>query len=148
MTDLALYARVTRPLIGGGDLDINDHTHYVVAGPMVMGGMVQWDRKTVSAPWVDGDITVARRRGTIMEQLTIYVMGTDQSDLNTNIAALISAFTQDRYAVQLAVGGSDHSWDCEAADYQVEWDTVHVYSKYVRVTFSIPRKPIPLTGAF
>jgi hypothetical protein len=148
MTDLPTTAVITRPILGGGDLNFNDHTNYVLAGPNVMGGTVQWDRQTVSAPWVDGDITVARRRGNVMDQITIYVTGSDQSALNSNISTLISAFTQDRFGMQISTGGANHAWDCECADYQVEWDTVHVYAKYVKVTFTIPRKPVPTAGAF
>jgi hypothetical protein len=148
MTDLSVSALVTRPLLGGGDLNINDHDNFVLAGGAVMGAHVQWDRKTVSAPWVDGDVTVARRRGNVMEQVSVYVLGTSVSDLNTNMSTLISAFTQDRYGLQIGIGGQDFSWDCECADYQVEWDNVHIHALQVKVTFNIPRKPVPLAGAF
>ena len=147
--DLGVVAHVSRPALGGGDLDINDHSSYVLAGPSILSGQVTWDRKQVSAPWVDGDITVARRRGNSTEPLSIYVKGTSQSDLDTRMGSLRDAFFQDRFTLHIIVGTANHAWDCEAADLtQVLFDTAHVYNKYVLMTFAIPRKPIPLAGAF
>lgn len=148
MSDLSVVAKVTRPSLGLPDLDINDHTYYTIAGQQIMGGTVQWDRKQVSAPWVDGDVTVARRRGNVMENLTVYVAGSTQADLNTNLQNLIGAFTQDRYTLSITIGSQQYAWDCETADYSVQFDTPHLHSLYVAATFSIPRKPVALSGAF
>ena len=148
MTDLSVAAHVTRSQLGLGNLDINDHTTYAIAGPAIMGGGTAWDRKTVNAPWVDGDITVARRRQNVMEQLLVYVAGSDQSTLMSNLRTLRDAFTQDRYTLQITVGSAQNAWDCEAADYSMLYDTAHAYNKYVVATFQIPRKPVPLVGGF
>jgi hypothetical protein len=120
MTDLTIVAKVTRTALSLGDLDINDHTSYVLAGPSAMGAQVSWDRRQVSAPWVDGDITVS----------------------------LITAFCQDRYTLMITVGSQQHAWDCEAADYMVQFDTVHLHALYAVTTFQVPRKPVALSGAF
>jgi hypothetical protein len=149
MTDLSISALVSRTLLGLGDLNINDHSKYVLAGPMAFGGQVQWNRRQVEAPWVDGQITVERHRTNVTEPLSIYVAGTSLGDLDTNLGVLLAAFMQDRYTFQLVVGGANHAWDCESADVsQVLYDTAHVYNKYVTVTLAVPRKPIPLAGAF
>jgi len=148
MTDLSIVAKVTRSLLSMSDLDINDHSSYVVAGPSAMGGQVSWDRRQVNAPWVDGDITVSRRRQNVTEPLTIYVKGSTQAEMDTRIATLIQAFCQDRYGLQMIVGSANHAWDCEAADYQVTLDTVHFHALYAQAVFQIPRKPVALSGAF
>jgi dienelactone hydrolase len=147
-TELPISALVTRTELGMADLNINDATTYRVAGPSAMGGQVSWVRQQVSAPWVDGDITVARRRQNVMEPLTLYIKGSSQADMDTKIATLIQAFTQHRYGLQIVVGGANHAWDCEAADYQVTLDTVHFHALYAQATFQIPRKPVALSGAF
>jgi hypothetical protein len=146
MTDLSVVAHVTRSQLGLANLAINDHTTYVIAGPAIMGGAISWDRKTVNAPWVDGDITVARRRQNVMEQLQVYVTGSDQGAMMTNLRTLRDAFTQDRYTLQITVGSAQNAWDCEAADYSVLYDTAHAYNRYAVATFQIPRKPVPLVG--
>ena len=149
MADLNVVARVSRTLLGLGELDVNDHVNYVLAGPQAVSGAVNWDRRQVSAPWVDGDITISRRMASSTENLSFYVAGSTQADLDTHIATLKQAFFQDRYTFQMIVGGSNHAWDCEAADLtQVLYDTTHAFAKYVTVTFSVPRMPIPLAGGF
>lgn len=148
MTDLSVSAKVSRPELGGGDLDINDHSTYIIATGSILGGTVQWDKKQVSSPVVEGDITTHRRRTNIMETLSIYVKGDSIGDMMSNIRDLVDAFTQDRYSVQINIGSSNNEWDCEAADYSVTMDNVHVYNKYAVVTFSIPRKPVPLQGGY
>jgi len=149
MADLGIIARVSRTLLGLSDLDINDHSNYVLAGPQPVQGAVQWDRQQISAPWVDGDITISRRRTNSTESISIYAAGSDQANLDANIGTLKDAFFQDRFVLQIIVGGSNHAWDCEAADLtQVLYDTSHVVARYVTVTFSVPRMPIPLAGGF
>jgi hypothetical protein len=148
MTDLNIVAKVTRSSLSLGDLDINDHSSYVLAGPQAMGGTVQWDRKQVSAPWVDGDITVARRRQNVMDTLSVYVKGSTQADMDAKIGALIAAFCQDRFTLMITVGSQQHAWDCEAADYSVQFDTVHLHALYAVTTFQVPRKPVALSGSF
>jgi hypothetical protein len=148
VTDLSVSALVSRTSLALADLDVNDHSKYVVAGPMAFGGAVNWDRKQVNVPWVHGDFTVQRRMTNVTESITFYVAGTSIADLDTNLGAIKDAFMQDRYTFQLVVGGANHAWDCEAADVtQVLYDTAHVYNKYVAITFAVPRKPRALAGA-
>jgi len=146
--DLSLSVKVTRDYLGDSDLDINDVTHYRVAGPAVFGGTVQWDRKQVSSPVADGDFTIHRRKTNVTETLTVYVTGSDLADMFTNIRTLISAFSQDRYTLQFNVGSAVIQWDCEAAEYSVEMDNVHLHALYTKVNFNIPRKPNPISGGY
>lgn len=147
MADLNVVATVTRAQLGLGDLNINDGNTYTLAGPQIMGGTVTWDRRQVSSPWVDGDVTVARRRANVQDQLTFYVGGSSTANMNLNLQNLIWAFTQDRYTLSITVGSQQFAWDCEAADYSVQIDTPHMKALYVAVTFTIPRKPAALSGA-
>lgn len=149
MSDLSISALVSRASLSLADLNINDHVNYTLAGPIAFSGAVQWERTQVGAPWVDGQFTTERHRTNTTESLSVYVAGSSMSNLDTNIGTLIAAFSQDRYTFQLVVGGANHAWDCEAADVQqVLYDTTHAVAKYVTVTLSIPRKPIPLAGNF
>lgn len=147
MPDLQVIAKVSRPVLGGGDLYINTGDYRLV-GYTQMGGTVQWDRKQASAPWVEGDVTVSRRRTNVSESVRVYVTGTDQSDMQTNIATLVDAFTQDRYTLQIQIGNTNWAWDCEAADYSVEMETAHLNSLYVMCSFLVPRRPLMLAGGF
>jgi hypothetical protein len=143
--DLNVSSYITTP---GGTLNINDHVSYVIAGPSILGGTVQWDRKTVSAPDVDGDFTIHRRRTNVTDMLAIYVKGNSAGDLFNKIRTLTDAFSQDRFEVTINIDGSAHTWECEASDYAVELDTAHVNARYAKVLFNILRKPEPLFGGY
>jgi hypothetical protein len=146
--DLSLSVLVTRDYMGDADLDINDASKFRVAGPAVFGGTSGWERKQVSSPIVDGEFTTHRRRTNVTESLAVYVAGSDTADMFTNIRELVSALTQDRYTLQFNIGSAVIQWDCESAEYSVEVDTPHMVARYAKVTFSIPRKPLPLAGGY
>lgn len=148
VSDISLSAKVTRTDLGLGDLDINDSTNYRIAGPSVMEGTTSWERNQVSSPWVEGDITISRRRGNVTSQLAIYVNADTIGDMMSKTRTLVDAFTQNRFTLQINMGTAVNQWDCEAADYTVQMDTAHVYNMYSVVTFSLQRKPIPVAGAF
>lgn len=147
MTDLITSATVTRTLLGLSNLNINDHVNYTLTDT-IMGGTVTWERNTASSPYVDGDITVSRRRPNVQEQLRIYVMGDNQNMLQQNLSTLIQAFIQDTYTLQIAPGNQAYAWQCEAADYTIAWSNVHFVAKKLEVTFSIPRRPVMTAGGF
>lgn len=128
-----------------GVLNINDQLDYIV-GNDIMGAMVTYDRQTVSSPYVNGDITVHRRRGTVSEKFSVYVLGDTQTELQTNIRTLIQAFSQDKFNLSLMLDGIEWSYMCEASDYQVEWANTNFFAQKVKVTFTLLRSPIALVG--
>lgn len=147
MSDLSVSAYVSRGLLSLGDLDLNDHTNFILAGPAPVQGSVNWERKQTSGPHVDGDLTYARRRTNVVESVTFYVKGTDQASLDANLGTIKTAFFQARFTLQIIVGSANHAWDCEASDVsQVLYDTAHVYNLFVPITFAVPRMPIALAG--
>ena len=149
MTDLSIAALVSRDLLHGGptDLDINDGTTYLL-GTRIMDGQVTWERTQVKGPWTDGDFTVNRRRGNVIDTVTVWVNGQSQAALSGNISQLITAFSQDTFTLSIAMGGAQYAWTCEAADYSVAMEHANVINKKVLVTFSVPRYPVPIVGAF
>lgn len=147
MTTLTTTAVVTRSLLGKADLNINDHAKYILTDT-IMGGTVTWERQQASSPWVDGDITISRRRPNVQENVKVYVLGNTQTELQTNLAELVEAFIQDTYTLQIAPGNQSYAWQCESADYTVEFSHVHFYAKKLVVNFMVPRRPIMTAGGF
>lgn len=142
-------ASVTRASLGLPDLDLNDFTHYYVADTF-LGGQVTWNRTQVSSPWVDGQITVARTRGTVTETVAVEVLGASPNQVQTNLVNLLEAFLQDTYQLHVTLGGGSASatyvYQCEAADYQVSWTGPRMQANQVQVQLSVPRSPVPVTG--
>ncbi len=146
MADIALTAKITRTLLSLGDLNINNHTTYAI-GPTIFGGGRNWVRKSTDSDYVHGEPTISKRLANTTDMLQVYVKGSTMSALDTALGTLNDALAQHRYVLQLYMNGSDHQWDCEAADIvSATSDTAHVYGKIVMVTYQIPHYPIPLVG--
>jgi hypothetical protein len=147
MPNMHLSVQVTRTSLGLSNLEINDHNSYYVADSF-MGGQVAWQRTQVSSPWIDDEVTVNRRRGKVMENVVVEVLGLTQSALSANISTLIEAFNQDNFTLGVTIDGVQRSYQAEAADYQVQWNGPRQVAKQIQVVFSVPRSPIPTLGAF
>lgn len=141
---LSVTATVTRADLGLSPLNINDHSNYSLS-PSVFGGSSTWERNRVSSPWVDGEITVSRRRATVTDTFVINVYGSNQADMLANIQELVQAFSQNSYHLTLTMNGTVYQYMCEAADYTVEWG-YKMHSNQTTVTFQVPRKPQPSNG--
>lgn len=146
MASIDLQVMVSRLLLGQPDLDVNDHSNYYMAPSSP--AQVSWQRTSVSSVFVDDDITVHRRRSKVMESMLLEVMGTDQATLSVNLSRAIAAFTQDYFTIEVTFDGTEYEWACEAADYQVIWSGPRMIAKQVQLQLTVPRSPVPLTGAF
>jgi hypothetical protein len=138
-------ASVTRSDLGLATLNINDGLDYRVSNE-IMGSMVTYDRKTVSSPYVNGDVTVHRRRGSVAEKFAVYVYGDTQTELQANVKTLIEAFSQNVFNLIMTLDSVEWSYKCEASDYQIEWSNAHMFANQVRVVFNLIRSPIPVVG--
>ena len=142
---LTVAATVTRTDLGLSTLNINDHVNYAL-GSQILGGTVSWERNQVNSPWVDGDITVSRRRPNVQESVQINVYGDNQTEMLANIKEITEAFSQNSYQMTVTLNGQVYRYQCESADYSVEWG-VKMHSSQCMVMFSVPRRPIALAGA-
>ena len=147
MPELGMGAAVSRTALGLADLDINDHLAYYLT-PAFLGGTVSWTRQQVTSPFIDGAVTTYRTRGVVSEQVGVEVLGADVAELNTNLAALLAAFTQDAFHLAVAIGDEDFEYACEAADYQVGWSGPRWLATQLQVVFTVPRQPVPIAGGF
>lgn len=146
MPDLTLSVLVSRELLGLSDLELNDHSKFILAPSSP--GQITWQRQTASSIFVDDDVTIHRRRSKVTENIVIEVKGSDQGALQANLTEILNAFIQDNYTITTTFDSTEYQWLCEAADYQVIWDGPRVISKQVQVQLQVPRSPVPLQGAF
>lgn len=142
---LTTSASITRTLLGLDELNLNDHVNYSLAAG-IMGGQVTWERNEVSSPWVDGELTVSRRKRNVQENIVVNVYGASYAGLQARMQSLIAAFTQDNFAIYFGISGMGRGYKCFAADYQVSWDTARMKALNVPITFMVPRLPNPISG--
>lgn len=142
---LVFLAGVTRNSMGLGDLNINDGIRYKVSNRL-LGGAVTWDRNVATSPWVDGDVTVSRRRPNVSEEIEIHVYGDNHTALRANIVELVQAFSQHSFNLAVYLSGQIYQYQCEAADYQMSWEQSKIHGTMSTLTFTMPRRPTAVLG--
>lgn len=131
---------LSRTELGLAPLEINDQSNFIV-GNTIMGGAQNWNRQTVKSPYVDGEFTVNRAKSQVSEQFTVQVLGATQTLLQANIATLTDAVSQFRFQLTMTMNESVRTWQCETADYTVDWTQARWMARKVLVTLQIPRYP-------
>lgn len=148
MSDIDLSVTVSRDALGLGPLEVAFGDRYYCA-PKFLGGQVQWNRKKISSPFVDGEITTQRSRQNVTENIGVEVRAPTSADLQAFTEELIAAFLQDRFTLTVIADGVTWSYRCETADYQVlTWDTARMVARAGQVLFQVPRQPVALSGGY
>jgi hypothetical protein len=147
MPDILFSLLITRDSLGLPDLDLNDHLNYYVADQF-MGGQVTWNRNQVTSPFIDGAITTYRTKQMVTDTVNIEVLTTTYTGAMTSLRTLVQAFTQDTYNLQIGIGVSTAAlqYQCEAADYTMDWTNSRWVAKHLSISFSVPRNPVPILG--
>lgn len=142
---LAFTATVTRSDLGLSSLNINDHIKYITT-TQIMGGQVTWQRNSVSSPYVDGDVTISRRRPSVNDVFVVDVIGANHATIRTNLQALVAAFLQDKFNIIITLDGATYQYQCETSDYSIEWNHAKIHDKRITAQFNVMRKPIAVSG--
>lgn len=148
MSDITASILVTRTELGLPDLDLNDGENYVFGRQIEVGAMA-WRKEAVTSPFVDGRVPVHEVKDSVESRVLIYCKGSDYATLQSNIAALITAFTEQySYELSITAQGIETRWTCERADYKTGYMTETLLARHVPVQFSFHRKPTPTVGVF
>lgn len=142
---LTVVASITRTALGLTDLDLNDHTNYVISDGFDAGA-VSWRREQAESPYVESKITIGRVRDIVEARIGIQVRGATHADIAANVKTLIDAFTQDVFYLSISLDGTVYRWEGEAADYTMEWNRERLHNKFPLMAFGFLRHPVPTTG--
>jgi hypothetical protein len=140
MSDLGMSVRVTRTLLGLPDLDINDFVSYYV-GANFLGGPQNWNRAQVGSPFLDGQVTTYRQRQNVTEPIQIEVLGGDPAEVTANLSAVVDAFNQDTYTVNIQIGDQNIQYLFESADVTMPWAGARWIANQCQLNFSAQRQP-------
>lgn len=144
--NLAFTAVVNRTELGLAPLNINDQLNYKVSAEL-FGGTVSWRRQVVKSPYVEGEYTVNRTRGVVEEHVNVEVFGDTQVLMNSNVAKLVTAFSQNRFNITITLDAAIVTYACEAADYSMDWSVPRMHARQTQVKFVVRRSPVPINGA-
>lgn len=143
-------ARITTPEIDDvTTIQLEDPGTYRVVA--IGAGAITWRRRTAESPWVHGSVLLGAVKENPTVTLSILVEGDDQEDLMEKTSLLLRGFEQFSYRLRFAVENEAWEWVCQPADYQPdggEFTSSHMREFVQIYTFSIPRDPIPVAGAF
>lgn len=145
MADLAMSVTISRAALALPPLQLNDHDAYYI-GTQLLGGQVQYNRNSVTSPFVDGAVTTYRTRQVLNEQITVEVLGENAYDCRVHLDDLITAVSQDSFTLTVIIAGVTYAYACEAADFQLAWSGPRVMANQYQVQLTLPRQPVPLTG--
>lgn len=152
MADIVFAVIISRDDLGLADLDLNDHVNYYISNQNFLGQTVTFNRNQISSPFIDGQITTFRNMQSIQDQLTLEVLSSDGSylALMNNVRAAVAAFLQDSYTLTFEYGVSARTvkYQCEAADYTIDYDNQRWIAPQINATFAFYRQPIALVGGF
>lgn len=147
MSDFSIFAaEVTRTELGLAPLALNAAPYRVVAE--IMGGTQGWNRQSVRSPYVDGEFTVNRSRSQVQEKFGVYVSGATQGLIQSSIATLLAAFSQFRYQLTITLEDASYTWNCDTADYTVDWNQARWLARQALVGLTIPRSPLLVNGGW
>ena len=139
-------AYVTRPEVGGGNLDLVNSTYKIEGEDGIRFGQRTWRRNMVSSPFVHGEFPVTQTMGNSQVECNIQIRAASMSALNTAIASLVAAFSQFEYALYVTLDDVTWGWTCFAADIAVESSDERMAQFNTVARLSIPRLPIPISG--
>jgi hypothetical protein len=140
-------AEISREELALAPLNINDQVNFKVANE-ILGGTQTWRRQTVLSPYVDGEYTVNATRARVEERFGVQVYGPDQLTLQENIARLVDAISQFRFQLRLDLDEAPWIWQCESADYAVDFSQARMMARTALVTMTIPRSPKLIRGGW
>lgn len=148
---LNISGYITRPEVGGGNLNIQDFGKYQLLDGTSRGGIVHV-RNEVTGPAVHGRTLIHARKDIVLMKLIIRVYGDTMNDLEANVTELGRALEQFRYRISLTIEGETGTWICQPGDWATNDDGTYdkiglmLPKPQQTVVASVPRDPIPIEG--
>lgn len=136
---------ITRTELSLGALTLGSGDYLILAEGMDFGP-VTWRRQEARSPFIHGAIPTGQTKDITSAMMGIRVLGTTQSQLASNIDALVDAVSQWTYQINLDLDGTDYTWQCYSADYAVGASDDRFDLLDVEVRLVIPRSPVPVAG--
>lgn len=126
---------------GGTWLDINDGRNYTLASDALSDYNVQWRKKEVQSPYLPGTWVVQAVKDNVVENLVLWVRGSDHYEMTTKLRKVTDALDQLYYAIWWKVDTDEYAWHCQVADYQVSSDRDLRHASICKLTAKVPRYP-------
>jgi hypothetical protein len=139
---------VYRASLSLGPLAIDGTGDFKIDDDGITEAFASYDQELVSSPFVEGNVVTHDIRGMVTEQMRILVRGADHSAVQANIGAVLAAFTQKAFVVDLTVASTTYSWSCRRKSYGMRFNRKMVYARAAIIPVTFDRYPTALAGPF
>lgn len=126
----------------GSWINLNDHVRYKVGADGTRDQSAKtWRKITAQSPVLAGNYLVHAVPEMIMEQISVFVYGNDQTDLSDNLFHLEELFEQHSFQLRWTLNEYREYWRCQLAEASSSRGQVWSHSQMAVSTFSVPRYP-------
>lgn len=123
-------------------ISLNDGERYKLSATNTRDNSSKtWRKITAQSPVLGGTYLVHAVPELITEQVSVYVYGNNQTDLNDNFWFLDELFEQPSFRLRWTTNEYREYWDCQLADGAYSRNQVWTHSAMAVSTYSVPRFP-------
>jgi len=122
--------------------NINDHERYRINAEQTRASVAKSWRKTVAeSPFLGGNYLVHAVPEMVVENVSVYVYGQDQTDLADNYWHLMELFEQHDFRIRWTTNEYREYWRCQLSDSVGDRGHVWSHNQMAVMSFSVPRYP-------
>lgn len=121
-------------------VNLNDTINFKIGADNTRDGTSKTYRKTsVQSPVLSGSYLVHAVPDMVSEQISVWVYGEDQTNLNDNVSFLQTLFEQWNYRIRWTFDEYRQYWECQLADINISQNQVWTHSQMAQLSMTIPR---------
>jgi hypothetical protein len=143
---MSLSVHITREELNLAVLELTAAPYGIDADEGISVGSFTWNRTVATSPLVEGEVDVHLVKGRGLGFVAVEVEANTAALLRTRVDAVVAAFSQWSYVLQVVDGTESWSWRCSAANYRAPaingwWDAE---VRLLTALFQFPHDPTPI----
>lgn len=123
-------------------VNINDGDRYKISAEGTRDAVGKsWRKVSATSPILGGDYLIHAVPDMVVETISVWVHGVDQTDLADNLFLLQEMFEQLDYRIRWTTNEYREYWRCQLADSSVSRGQVWTHNTMAVTQFTVPRYP-------
>jgi len=145
---MAISCKISRTILSLSDLEMIATNGYEVMWDGMDPGEVVQRQDWAKSPYVDGGALLSSVDDIATGVLSVEVKGTSESDLQTKVTTLITAFKQITYTLDFNLNSTSWKWTCYRANRLMDVNFPFYLSNLTVCHFHFTRQPTPVSGPY
>lgn len=123
-------------------INVNDGEKFKISADQTRDSSSKtWRRITAQSPVLGGSYLVHATPELVTENVTLWVLGSDQTELSDNYWFALDLFEQMDYRIRWTLNEYREYWNCQLADSQSSRNQVWTHNQMAVIQFQVPRFP-------